>query len=190
MKSALKWGLLSVILAVITQGQVWSAQEKQARPDRPARAKQAAQNQAAAQGGGQINRLLNQVKTLGLTPDQSKAVQELVQKAGARMKASQEAVTAARKGLDEAVFQGADAQAIRPAAQKLAQALTEQAVFQASVVNAVRKQLTAEQLSNLQKKNRVQKAAGTARPKAQKAQKARDPQKAGTRAKNSKKNAN
>jgi hypothetical protein len=187
MKSALKWGLLSVILTVMTQGQVWSAQEKQARSDRPARARQAAQNQATAQGGGQINRLLNQVKALGLTPDQTKAVQELVQKAGAKMKASQEAVTAARKGLDEAVFEGADAQTIRPAAQKFAQAMTDQAVFQASVVNAIRKQLTAEQLSSLQKKNRAQRVAGTPKPKAQKA---RDPEKAGTRAKNSKKNAN
>jgi len=187
MKSALRWGLITGILAIMIQGQAWSAQEKKARPDRPVRAKQAAQNQAIAQGGGQINRLLNQLKTLDLTPDQSKAVDELVLKAGPKIKASQEAVTTARKGLDEAIFQGTDAQAIRPAAQKLTQALTEQAMFQASIINAVRKKLTVEQLGNLQKKSRVQKAAGTPKPKAQKA---RDPEKAGTRAKNAKKNGN
>jgi len=181
MRSKLRCGLLSVILVVMIQGQMVSAQEKKARPARPAKAKQAAQNKALIQGAGPLNRVLNQVKTLDLTPDQSKAIRELVQKSGPRAQAAQEAVQAARKGLDQAVIQGANEQTIRPAAQKMTEALVNQAVFQARIIGAVQSQLTEKQLATLKagRKTGPQAVSAKAKPKAQKA---RDPQKVRARA--------
>ncbi len=129
----LKGVLTLVLLTFLSTPVIW------AQPAGPGRAK------VLLPGAGQVNRLLNQIRSLDLTPEQTRALRQLVRRARPRGQEIQQTVLEARKALTQAVNRGADRQALRPAAQALTQAFVTQAVFQARIRRALLNQLTDEQ---------------------------------------------
>lgn len=147
-------GSLALVLITLLSTPVWAAQ-----PNRPARARvgqarvvSPARARVLLPGGGQVNRLILQIRTLNLTPEQTRALRQMVRRARPRGQKIQQAIQRARKALTQAVNRGKNRQALRRPAQALTKAFIDQAVFQHRVRNALIKQLTEEQRRTLRQR--------------------------------------
>lgn len=102
-------------------------------------------------GPGPHMRLGRLLHRLELTQEQTEQVKLILESAKEDGEAAREAMAEARKALTEAVTKGADEAAVRTAATKVGDAIADQAIKQSATIASVRKVLTENQVSELDK---------------------------------------
>jgi len=107
------------------------------------------QRRFGAPGGCDAAGLVRLLRWLDLTDEQRQVIQAVLEDNREQLAAAHQAVTEARQALNELVFDGADEQAVRQAAEVLAAAVADEAVLRAGVISAVKEALTDEQLESL-----------------------------------------
>ncbi len=110
-----------------------------------------AANQGPMERGPRGHRFgLSGLPLLDLTEEQHDQIKAIEQENQDKMKTTHQAVLEAHKALHEAVMDGEDEEAILIAANTLGQAIGEEAVAQAMIIQAIKATLTQEQLQKLE----------------------------------------
>jgi protein CpxP len=94
--------------------------------------------------------IIQLVRKLDLTDEQSKQIKEIVKTNKEKIQTAQKASAEARKVLNETVAKGADEKAIREAATAVGKALGDAAVLRANTAASVKAVLTDEQRTKLE----------------------------------------